>query len=64
MLFFNYLHSIMDLLDTCHGVLELFYKGLNLYWEKYRIISEVDTKDSPRVELGDAHLPSSWKADI
>lgn len=54
----------MDLLDTCHGVLELFYKGLNLYWEKYRIISEVDTKDSPRVELGDAHLPSSWEADI
>ena len=49
-----YFHFIMGLLDTCHDLMESFYKGLNLHWEKNCIISQVDTKDLLIVELGDA----------
>lgn len=40
----------MGLSGTCHDVLEFFYKGLNLHWEKNSIISQVDTEDLLIVE--------------
>lgn len=51
MLFFNCLFVFnYGLPDTCQDVLEFFYKGLNLHWEKNSIISQVDVEDSLIVE--------------
>ena len=62
MLFLSvYLHLIMGLSDTCHDVLEFFYKGLNLHWERNSIISQVDTEDSVIVERA-MMLPGSCTA--
>lgn len=56
MLFLNFLFAFHYglLLDACHDLMESFYKGLNLYWVKDCIISQVDEKDLLVVELGNA----------
>ena len=52
MVFSNFLFAFhYGILDTCHNLMKLYYKGLNLHWEKNCIISQVDTKDSSIVEM-------------
>ena len=57
MVFSNFLFAFhYGLLNTCHNLMKLYYKGLyykglNLHWEKNCIISQVDTKDLPIVEM-------------